>query len=94
MFIIKKYKPSLYLNYDGVLESESKRPKKSKPVNFLLNKKFNVIRNLVYFYSVFLLILPFTPYQDKNNEEFRVILNSYSMLLLDEDYNSYFLIYT
>ena len=94
MNIIKKYKPSLLLIYDNVLECETKKPKKSKPVNFLLNKKFNVIRNFIYFYSIFLLILPFTSYKDKNNEEFRIILNPYSLLLLDEDYNSYFLIYT
>lgn len=94
MNIINKYKNSILLNHDGVLNYVVKNIKINESINHIFNKKFNIIRNFIYFYSVFLIFLPFSVYQHKNNQEFRINIDLLSMLVLKEEYNNFFLIYS
>lgn len=93
MNILNKYKTNLYINLDGFLEYEINKKRLDWPLNYIFNRKFNIIKNFIYFYSVFLILLPFSVYQHKNNQEFKININSSSMLLLDENYDYFFYSY-
>lgn len=91
MQIINKYKVSIFLNYDNSTNYSNENKKNKHTVNYLFEHRSKFLRNFIYFYSVFLLIFPFSYFSFKNNPEFRVKVGISSILLLDDDYNNFFL---
>ena len=81
-------------NTDNFISSKIEKKLKAKPnpinVNYLFNKRLKIIRTFIHFYSIFLIFFPFNPVVYESNLEFKLKLNSYYTLLLENDYTDYY----
>ena len=91
---MKKYKPLSFLNTDNFIsiKSENNFNLKTQPIkiNYLFSRRVNIIKNFIYFYSISLLLNPFSPLIFQSNLEFKLKINSYFILLLENNYSNFF----
>lgn len=89
MFIFSKYKINLFKDYENIKHLKNINFASNTGMNYVFNNRFKFIRNLIYFYSVFLICDQFSMYNN-NNFDFRVNISLDYLLLLDNNYVFFF----
>ena len=90
MLIINKYKSGLFLNFDNSLDYEKNNKNIKQKINYVYSHRSKFIRSFLFFYSIFLILFPFSICKYSNNPEFRAKANLNFLLLLDNEYSNFY----